>query len=268
MSACESLPQELIMAIVDNIRDDKKSLQAFSLVCKAWTDPAREHLFGSLTIADFNCWKVRAAGIISIFAPFLRHLSLMAPFTWFWHRVISILAKADFSTPRLQSLHVEYLAWHSLSPDERSVFLRRFESIISLRLSLYKQNQPNDIGIIICSFPHLHELTLKPNWDGYESPGSFHLSPELRLPKQLSVLHLFNFCQVHQYVLEWLGSNPEQLSIRTFRVTMNWFSLQQFDAINLFLKILGSSLEIFGFKYNGMFNLSPSTSRIFYIARP
>jgi hypothetical protein len=50
MSACENLPQELILAIVDNVRDDKKSLKAFSLVCKAWTNPARDHLFASLTI--------------------------------------------------------------------------------------------------------------------------------------------------------------------------------------------------------------------------
>ena len=50
MSPCKNLPQELILAIADNLQEDKKSLKDFSLVCKAWTGPAHEHLFTSLNI--------------------------------------------------------------------------------------------------------------------------------------------------------------------------------------------------------------------------
>src|ERR1700730_5438708 len=109
MSACEKLPQELIAAIVDNIRDDNESLGTFSLVCKAWTSPARDHLFASLTIKDQNIGKIKTANIASTYTPFLRdlHLESLNNHHEFWHELIPFLA--DFRTPRLRSLELSHI---------------------------------------------------------------------------------------------------------------------------------------------------------------
>jgi hypothetical protein len=255
MSARENLPEELIVAIIDNIRDDKKSLKVFSLVCKAWTNPARDHLFASLTIPDHGdrLEKIKAANIASTYTPFLRHLHLAS---WdqnhnFWHDVIPFLA--DFRTPRLRSLTLSNFAWHSLSPIARSALLRRFESIISLELSLDKQDTSNDILTIICSFPHLRNLVLVPGFHMLAIRGPSPLSPELRLPQRLSTLRVWNLYQDYTLVLEWLCSIPEQLSIQAFYLTMRLLYSQDLDYVNMFLKVLGPSLEVFGCDSDGMF---------------
>jgi hypothetical protein len=244
MSACENLHRELIAAIADNIRDDNKSLSAFRLVCKAWTYPARDHLFASLTISDVDdrFKKIKAANITSTYTPFLRHLRLLDTYSdTFWHEVIPFLA--DFSTPRLQSLRLNCWRWHSLSPDERSAFLRRFDSIVSLELSLYCQYTPIDVATIICAFPHLQTFILLPS--RYKLPGPSPLAPELRLPERLSTLCVRYSYQDYQLFLEWLASIPEQLSIRTFELSLYWVCTQDIVSINVFLKALGPSLEVF-----------------------
>jgi len=247
MSTCEnpSLPQELLLAIVDNIREDKKSLKAFSLVCKAWTDAARDRLFASLNISNLEgLEKIKAANIASSYAPHLRHLQLTAFYFHhkFWQDVIPFLA--DFTTPRLQNLTLTELAWHSLSADERSALLRRFESIVSLELSLYQQDTSNEIASIICSFPHLDTLILRPSLHRRVILGPTPSSPELRLPKRLSTLRVSYFSHDYRFVLEWLGSIPEQLSIHTFYITMGGLLPHDVDSVNKFLKALGASLEV------------------------
>jgi hypothetical protein len=270
MSARKNLPQELIAAIVDNIQDDKLSLRAFSLVCKAWTNPARDHLFASLNISDLRgrLDRIKAANITSTYTPFLRDLSLASRVDChkFWHEVIPFLA--DFKTPRLRSLTLDNFAWHALSPDERSAFLCRFDSIISLQLGLYKHNTPADIPTIICSFPHLRELLLLPSLYQFALPGPPPLSPEFRLPERLSTLRVLYVYLDYRWVLEWLSSVPEQLSIHTLHISMRWLLQQDLDAINVFLKVLGPSLEVFGCDSDGTFIPCATIIELIYISRP
>jgi hypothetical protein len=245
MSAYENLPQELIAAIADHIQDDKESLKAFSLVCKAWTYPARDHLFASLTISNVHdLKKIKAANITSTYTPFLRHLRLIDLYrNTFWHEVIPFLA--DFRTPRLRLLQLSGWRWHSLSPDERSAFLSRFESIVSLRLGLFEQTTPNDVATIICAFPHLRKLLLLPSVYKCLLPGQTPLAPQLRLPERLSALYVIYLYQDYQLFLEWLGSIPEQLSIHTLHLSLRWISPQDIVSVNVLLKALGPSLEVF-----------------------
>jgi hypothetical protein len=268
-SAFKNVPQELIMAVAGNIRDDKKSLEAFSLVCKAWTNPARDHLFASWTIRVGRgersiVERIKAANITSKYTPFLRHLRLSAfNMESLWHELVPFLV--DFRTPRLQSLSLLPLAWHALSPNERSALIGRFELIVSLQLSLCGRDPPNDIAAIICSFPRLRKLTLMPTWREWESsgPSESPLSPELRLPEGLSTLYISYSCQDYQWFLEWLSSIPERHSIRTFHITMRCLQPQDLDTINMFLRALGPSLEMFGCQSDGMFIPSASTVEIF-----
>jgi hypothetical protein len=268
MSACENLPQELIVAIVDNIRDDKKSLGVFSLVCKNWTNPARDHLFASLSISDIDdsLEEIKAANLTSTYTPFLRYLCLWTHGDQheFWHEVIPFLA--DFRTPRLRSLTLNHFMWHAISPDERSALLRRFESIDSLKLSLYKQDTSNDIATIICSFPHLRQLILMPSLSMSALPAPSPFLPELRLPERLSILYIQYYSPDNRRVLEWLASIPEQLSsIHTFRIDSHRALPQDVDIV---LKALGPSLEVFQCNLGGMFIRSAPTSKLIRIYPP
>jgi hypothetical protein len=270
MSACENLPQELIAAIVDNIRDDRKSLEAFSLVCKAWTNPAREHLFALLTFfgGEDRLEKAKAANITSTYTPFLRdlHLSSWEDDHKFWHEIIPFLT--DFRTPRLRFLALGNLPWHALSSDERSAFLRRFESIVSLRLSLFKQDISNDIATIICSFPHLQKLVLVRSSHMIPLPGPSPLSLNLHLPERLSTLRIVYVYSDYRSVLEWLASGPERLSIHALHISMRWLYPQDLDTINVFLKALGPALEVFGCDSDGVFMPCATMIELFYIYHP
>jgi hypothetical protein len=253
MSACKNLPQELIAAIVDNIQDDKKSLRVVSLVCKAWTNPARKHLFRSLTISNIDgLEKIKAANMTWTYTPFLRDLRIKGLYSHkFWHEVILFLA--DFRTPCLRSLSLINFPWHSLSPDDRSAYLSRFQSIVSLQLNLLEHNTSNDVPTIICSFPHLRKLLLLPSLRTVAPPEPSPLSPNLRLPERLSSLRVLCDYSDYRLVLEWLASVPERLSIHTLHISMRWLGRQGLDTINAFLKALGPSLEVFGCNSNGVF---------------
>jgi hypothetical protein len=246
MSACENLPQELIAVIVDNIRDDTATLKTFSLVCRAWTNAARDHLFATLTIHDRCIGRMRNADFTSTYTPFLRHLHLFLPGQDpCWREVIPLLA--DFRTPRLRSLIVSALRWRSLLPSEQSAFISRFRSIVCLQLNIYLVNQLTDFATITCSLPHLEELILRPT--GLRAPYAWEdplpLSSLLRLPERLSTLDVFYDHRGYGYFLEWLCSIPEQLSIHTLYLTLDGLFPRDLEHINEFLKVLGTSLEVF-----------------------
>ena len=258
-SACEKLPQEVIAAIVDNIRDDNESLEVFSLVCKAWINPARYHLFASLTIRDMNDLRdIKSANIAPAYTPFLRELCLASSKDHhnFWREVIFLLH--DFRTPRLRSLDLRSLTWHSLSPAHRSAFLCQFDSIVSLQLKLYKQGTSPDIATIVCSFPHLRKLILRESRVKDSCPRPSPVSPELRLPQQLSTLCATYTRQDHQLFLGWLASIPQQLAIHTLDLSLHSIALQDCMTISEFFKALGPSLEVLRCN-TGMFMLPTPT---------
>jgi hypothetical protein len=148
------------------------------------------------------------------------------------------------------------LVWHSLrlSPNQKSAFLRRFDSIVSLQLNL---SSPNDVASIICCFPHLQNLYLRPSLRCYQpSPRPLPLSPELRLPERLSTLRATYLYQDYRLVLKWLASIPEQLSIHTLHLSLSSLLPQDLYAVNMFLKALGPSLEVFRFSTEGKFTPS------------
>ncbi|PIL34452.1 hypothetical protein GSI_03228 [Ganoderma sinense ZZ0214-1] len=64
-SRFRDLPQELTDAIVDYLHDDRASLQACALVCGAWLDPSRFHLFRSLTVSQYGRLKTTVDFLIS-----------------------------------------------------------------------------------------------------------------------------------------------------------------------------------------------------------
>jgi hypothetical protein len=69
----------------------------------------------------------------------------------------------------------------------------------------------------------------------------------------------------YRLVLEWLSSIPEQLSIHTLHFTTLMPLPQDLDTINMFLRALGPSLEVFGCNSNGMFIPSAPTVELLYI---
>jgi hypothetical protein len=239
----ERLPQELIAAIVDNIWDDKKSLKAFSLVCKAWTNPARDHLFATLTISDIYHGHRSSdlSDLISIFAPFLRHLELFSIFYsykhTFWQKVIPLLV--DFRSPRLRTLTFDGVTWPSITPSDRSAFLSRFGSIISLQLDASRMTLA-EVADFICSLPHLETLILKGRVVDCRVPPAS--SPRLHLPERLSTLGVYCYLGDYPPFLDWLLSFPQQPCLRTLHFrTLCMFGADHFNKL---FKTLGPSLEV------------------------
>jgi hypothetical protein len=80
---------------------------------------------------------------------------------------------------------------------------------------------------------------------GMYPSGSSYPSPELRLPEHLSILSVMYMNQDHRLFLRWLGSIPEQLSIHTLDLSLYSTDRQDAFTVNVFLKALGPSLEVF-----------------------
>lgn len=52
------LPTEIHDIIIDHLHDDRHALAACALVCKAWLDTSRHHLFGETKILVFYVPKL------------------------------------------------------------------------------------------------------------------------------------------------------------------------------------------------------------------
>ncbi|KAJ7146644.1 hypothetical protein C8R44DRAFT_757924 [Mycena epipterygia] len=54
--ATVDIPVELQDLIIDHVHEQKQTLSTCGLVCKTWLRSSRHHLFGSVTLCDYN-WE-------------------------------------------------------------------------------------------------------------------------------------------------------------------------------------------------------------------
>jgi hypothetical protein len=118
----------MTMAIIDHFHDDKPSLKACSLVCKAWTYPVRLHLFATSIIK----WPLQPAAF-----PFVRHLRLRmhvqllngAPY---WDNIFPLL----IGFRRVVSLNIFLARLDSTNPQLWSTLGNNLPGVVSLSLSV------------------------------------------------------------------------------------------------------------------------------------
>ncbi|KAJ7716357.1 hypothetical protein B0H14DRAFT_3012961 [Mycena olivaceomarginata] len=136
----QDFPQELIDAILDHLADDRRSLKACSLVCRAWVSRCRSHLFGNCSLFPND---------ILVFRDLLR-----APHCTFAQDIRSM------SVVRLSDNEYDHYF------DEIAVDLRRLTTIRELRLYLSSQyTVPSEARTFFCAglftaFPNVTCLIL------------------------------------------------------------------------------------------------------------
>jgi hypothetical protein len=221
----------MIEAILDHLNDDKPSLKACSLVCKAWTHPAHLHLFATSALK----WPLQPAAF-----PFVRHFRITmdvplcdgAPT---WDDVLPLLVGFH----RIISLKVD--AWEqSLNPISAQTWLalgNTFSRVVSLSLLNFKSNDMSSVAQIICAFPCLRKLSICMSiYSTIPEPSfatTFGLSPHLDTV-ELNAASL-------AAVLEWLLSLPVRPTLRTVRL----YSLldEHLASFHRFIRVFGNGLE-------------------------
>jgi hypothetical protein len=222
----------MILAIVDLLHNDKPSLKACSLVCKAWTYLARLHLFSRLTLT----WPLQRAAF-----PFVRHLEIPmevrlgygAPS---WERLFPLL----IGFHRITSLTVVILArsrtFNNDNAKTWSALGRTFPGVVSLSLTYCSRHEyPSSIARAIYAFPSLQRLSLEGSIPTLERA----YATTLQLSPHLDTLELN--VRLADAVMDWLVSLPVRPALRAVRL----YDLQDTDLpmFYKFIRAFGNGLE-------------------------
>jgi hypothetical protein len=221
----------MILAIVDHLHGDKLSLKASSLVCKAWTHPARLHLFAKSTVT----WPLQPAAF-----PFVRHLHILMDMrqcnsgpTWDeiilqlvgFHRIVSLTVDLSGQSPNAQT-------WSALG--------KNFPTVVSLYLGGFGCSQASSLVRLICSFPSLRKLFVCGVFRLTSTESALASATTLRLSPDLDTLEL-GIAGVDT-IMEWLLSLPVRPAIRTVR--LQGAQPADLTILHKFIGAFGNGLEM------------------------
>jgi hypothetical protein len=235
-TANSELPHEMIEAIIDHLHDDKSTLNACSLVCKAWTHPARLHLLASPTVK----WPLQPA----VF-PFVRHLYIcMRRRNPSWNTTFSMLIGFN----RTISLEINLLE-RSLNDINTPTWLalgNNFSRVVSLSLRRFRYSMVASLARLICAFPCLRKLSIHDvvTCSTYGELFEWRFIA-FRLPPDLDTLELTAGIDTADTMISWLLSFPVHPPLRTVRL----------HQVATALVMLPNFIEAFG---NGLESLSLS----------
>ena len=220
----------MILAIIDHLHDDKPSLKACSLVCKAWSHPARVHLISELTVSPSD--YVNSPLLLLATFPFARDLRIDGPGN------LSIILPLLVGNNRLRSLHLTRLRVDRFSDPS----LLNLSGVVTLRLWSIFFPDVSSLAQLVCAFPRLQTLHLSCiAWDriGLPPPTGFCLSPNL-LALELKETAIDS-------IIMWLLSLPVRLTLRS--VTLGLRHIRDEAVFRQFISALGNSdsLEFFSF---------------------
>ncbi|EPT02475.1 hypothetical protein FOMPIDRAFT_95719 [Fomitopsis schrenkii] len=194
------LPTELCYMIIDFLLDDLPALQACSLVCCAWIAPCRSHKLRSVALRT----PERFASLKSLLeSPLLetssiplcaRELRLGAnpqdraydrsDIGAFWENAGLVPVLCRFSN--VGSLQLDNLKWtpHSFPPATAKQFMSAFPQLRSLTLKVAVFHSPEDLLLLLSSFPRLVSVTMAfVSWFDEKLVALWTTSPR-RPPKQ------------------------------------------------------------------------------------
>jgi hypothetical protein len=224
----------MIIAFIDQLHDDKPSLKACSLVCKAWTRPARLNLFVRATVK----WPLQPA----VF-PFVRHLRIdmsvaIAGGAPIWENIITLLIGFD----RIVSLDVT-LCWRSLHAQMWSTLSNNFSGVVSLSVRHFAFHDATSLTRVLCAFPRLRKLSMR-GMMSVEAPALEAEPPSattFRLPVDLHTLDIGH--SGLRAVLECFLS----LSARSTLHTACLLNIEDRDlaSVHKFIRVFGNGLESF-----------------------
>ena len=225
----------MVDAILGNLHSDKRSLKACSLVCKAWTYPARLQLFSELTICPTDDAEshLREAAMF----PFVRRLNVKNRRTR-WHSLLPQL----IGLKRITSLHLSNIAvdcWNSRAlsaPHDLSrVVVLSLEDVFFINVIAFAQ--------FICAFPYLQTLSIEGAFMSTNAGLELPLTNAFRLSPDLVSLEV-RFIQM-DVLLEWFLS----LAVHPAFCSVCLHDVWKYDVVffGKFLAALGDSMKHFSF---------------------
>jgi hypothetical protein len=241
--SCQSLPQEMTDAIIDNLHDDSESLMACSTVCKVWTVPARRHLFESVSTCSKDIARFLISGRAII--PFIRHFELEDFQTRGlkkWNDHLPLLAKEHFDC--VQSLTLSIFLWNRTIPEAKRTILTQFTGIVCLRLSEVDVGGFSDLTHLISAFPYLESLALDyVKWVDADSPRQPRFFPH-------NLHTLETRASGAGLILEWLLSSENVPPLHTLYIHHD--ATIPSNVLDKLLPVLSSSLKKFQICFDGM----------------
>ena len=233
-----TVPIELVEAIIDHLRSDRRSLKACSLVCKAWTHRARFNLFACLDLHAGVAKRILISESRVKMMPYIRHLCLIGSSydptkLHAWDEIVPMLN--DFHNVRCLGLSGFDLE-SSTSPN-CGVLASQFTHIVALHLIDVRSLSFDSFANVICAFPCLETLALcNVAWWTPTLPVQ-----SLNLPRGLSAVQLMGYD--NHTILTWLLSLDPIPALRTFYL---YHTKSQDVAIaGDWLNALSSSLQSF-----------------------
>jgi hypothetical protein len=227
MSCPSPLPQELLDFIIDFLFDDKQSLKACSLTCRAFLSASRLHLFTQMHLQTerFSSFMASSPSVV----PFVRCLTSIN------QQCAMYLSIQDLNMlPNLKSLIVRGSVFHPhLPPPLAESWCTQIAC-----LSMESQGFSNfyQFARFIVLFTSLERLSMKNMlWFGQPIPDLHQ-----RLPSTLRTLRL----DLQQYsIFEWILSHDPMPSLHTLALTYQ--NSNELSLINNICSGLRSSLRHF-----------------------
>ncbi|RDB18178.1 hypothetical protein Hypma_000542 [Hypsizygus marmoreus] len=220
-----SLPQELAEVTIDHLWDDRRALQACSLVCKAWLPSSWFHLFHELGL-DYHGSKCDVPEEFSS-AKYVRMLMLEdLPATQFPRDL------AQFTSTT--SLFINECYTLTMGPAISSTF----PNITCLELKNVHYQSFGEFATMFCSFPLLQTFTMRTGshpWPAYHGA----VIPHISLPRGLCTLNI-DTCRLYD-VLHWLLTQKRLPRLATVRV--HYAPTSAAFSIATLLRSLGASLQ-------------------------
>ncbi|KAG6915749.1 hypothetical protein DXG01_010016 [Tephrocybe rancida] len=220
----EILPCEVVDLIIDQLVDDRVTLNACSTVCRTWLARSRYHFFHDLLIHAKNCDHILTLPLPSAFSTATRRLMLSD---------VSVLCPGIQHFASVKSL---YLTMSTAGPDVAIRLPLLFTKITSFELNQVFFNAFEDIIQLVCSLPRLEIFTsfMCPWMQELNAPPAhFHLPENL---------HTLNFVSLRLHVfLEWfntLETLPQISTVRFYGVAE-----PHIRSVGASIKRLGNSLQ-------------------------
>ena len=243
------LPIELCEFVIDHlsIYDDKATLHACSLTCKAFLHASRYHLFYHVQLTDRQATRFLDIILCSTHSStspcaYVRKLTISkwghGDLRWL-NEALPFLA---ISLLKVTILELYLLQWSQLDDAAKTAILSGFEDVKHLTIAFSLFETPEQMNQFIASFPSMIDLTCSETCWGEDRAL---VTPRIPLPRSLTTITLDG--SQSEFFDQLISLNPHH-GVRA----LNFYNgTNDTKRLGNLLQTLGSSLEHVGLPKQG-----------------
>lgn len=201
-------PAELIMAILESLIDDARTLAVCRLVCRQWTAIGQAYLFSTIVLSADNYARLLDTHIIA--SRLVKHIDFRIHENDAWVRQVCASRGIDsVSSVKLQLFGTELSPTTRLALQAAFSHLKKLEFDVSAVWDLRALSK--DVRTI-CAFEHVETIVLRGSYG-----SAYSLDRSLALPRGVRSIKLDMPSSALTRVLTWLVSQ-QPLEIQVFEV--------------------------------------------------